>query len=110
MKTVCICGGGALGLVVASVLSSTQQLTVHMLTAHPQQWSHTIEAVDSEGKVYQGALETISDNPADVIPQSDIVLLCLPGFLIEQTLERIKSYISSQAVGSIVSSTGFFFR
>ena len=56
MKTICICGGGALGLVVASVLSNTRQLAVHMLTAHPQKWSHTIEAKDQEGKIYQGTL------------------------------------------------------
>ena len=110
MKTICICGGGALGLVVASVLSNTQQLTVHMLTAHPQKWSHTIEAVDNEGKIYQGILDKISSNPADVILQSDIVLLCLPGFLIEKTLKQIKPYITKQAIGSVVSSTGFFFR
>ena len=110
MKTICICGGGALGLVVASVLSSTRQLTVNMLTAHPQKWSHIIEAVDNEGKIYQGCLEKISDNPADVIPYSDIVLLCLPGFLIEQTLKQIKPYITNQTIGSVVCSTGFFFR
>lgn len=110
MKTICICGGGALGLVVASVLSNTRQMIVHMLTAHPQKWSHTIEAKDQEGKIYQGTIDKISSNPADVIPQSEIVLLCLPGFLIEQTLKQIKPYITSQAIGSIVSSTGFFFR
>lgn len=110
MKTICICGGGALGLVVASVLSNTRQLTVHMLTARPQKWSHTIESVDNEGKIFQGVLDKISSDPADVIPRSDIVLLCLPGFLIEQTLKQIKPYITKQAIGSIVSSTGFFFR
>lgn len=110
MRTICICGGGALGLVVASVLSNTRQLTVHMLTAHPQNWSHTIEAKDQDGKIYQGILDKISSNPADVIPYSDIVLLCMPGFLIEQTLKKIKPYITSQVIGSIVSSTGFFFR
>lgn len=110
MKSICICGGGALGLVVASVLASTQQLSVRMLTARPQKWSNNIEAIDSEGKVYKGSIEAISDNPSDVIPQSDVVLLCLPGFLIEDTLHKIKPYIIKQAVGSIVSSTGFFFR
>lgn len=110
MKTICICGGGALGMVMASVLSSTQQLSVHLLTAHPQKWSNVIETIDNNGKVYKGTIETISADPAEVIPQSDIVLLCLPGFLIEETLQKIQPYISKQAVGSIVSSTGFFFR
>ena len=110
MTSICICGGGALGLVVACVLSNTQQVSVRMLTAHPQKWNHSIETIDNEGKEYRGNLEKISANPADVIPQSDIVLLCLPGFLIEETLRKIQPYISTQAVGSIVSSTGFFFR
>ena len=110
MKTICICGGGALGLVIASVLSETLQLTVHMLSAHPQKWSHTIETVDNEGKIYQGTLDIISSNPEDVIPQSDIILLCLPGFLIEKTLQQIKPYVTNQAIGGVVSSTGFFFR
>lgn len=110
MKTICICGGGALGLVVASVLSHTREVAVRLLTAHPQQWSKSIEAVDNSGKVYQGVLEKVSDRAEDVIPQSDIVLLCLPGFLIEKSLRQIAPFVTKQAIGSIVSSTGFFFR
>ncbi|MEE1254207.1 MAG: NAD/NADP octopine/nopaline dehydrogenase family protein [Paludibacteraceae bacterium] len=110
MKTICICGGGALGMVVASVLSHTREVSVCMLTAHPQQWSKSIETIDSAGKVYQGVLEKVSDRAAEVIPQSDIVLLCLPGFLIEKSLRQIAPFITNQAVGSIVSSTGFFFQ
>ena len=85
MKTICICGGGALGLVVASVLSHTREVAVRVLTAHPQQWSKSIETIDSAGKIYQGELERVSNRAEDVIPQSDIVLLCLPGFLIEKS-------------------------
>lgn len=110
MKKICICGGGALGMVVASVLSHTREVAVCMLTAHLQQWSKSIETVDSAGKVYQGVLEKVSDRAAEVIPQSDIVLLCLPGFLIEKSLRQIAPFITNQAVGSIVSSTGFFFQ
>lgn len=110
MKTICICGGGALGMVVASVLSHTREVAVCMLTTHPQQWSKSIETIDSAGKFYQGVLEKVSDRAAEVIPQSDIVLLCLPGFLIEKSLRQIAPFITNQAVGSIVSSTGFFFQ
>ena len=110
MKTVCICGGGALGLVVASVLSHTREVAVRVLTAHPQQWSKSIEAIDTAGKIYQGELERVSDRAVDVIPQSDIVLLCLPGFLIEKSLRQIAPFVTNQAIGSIVSSTGFFFQ
>ena len=110
MKTICICGGGALGLVVASVLSHTREVAVRVLTAHPQQWNKSIETIDSAGKIYQGELESVSDRAEDVIPQSDIVLLCLPGFLIEKSLRQIAPFVTNQAIGSIVSSTGFFFQ
>ena len=110
MKTICICGGGALGLVVASVLSHTREVAVRVLTAHPQQWSKSIETIDSAGKIYQGELERVSNRAEDVIPQSDIVLLCLPGFLIEKSLRQIAPFVTNQAIGSIVSSTGFFFQ
>ena len=110
MKTICICGGGALGLVVASVLYHTREVAVRLLTAHPQQWSKSIETIDSAGKIYQGELERVSDRAEDVIPQSDVVLLCLPGFLIEQSLRQIAPFVTNQAIGSIVSSTGFFFQ
>lgn len=110
MKKICICGGGALGLVVASVLAHTREVAVRVLTAHPQQWSKSIEAIDTAGKVYEGVLEQVSDRAEDVIPQSDIVLLCLPGFLIEKSLRQIAPFVTNQAVGSIVSSTGFFFQ
>ena len=92
MKTICICGGGA----------------VRVLTAHPQQWSKSIETIDSAGKIYQGELERVSDRAEDVIPQSDIVLLCLPGFLIEKSLRQIAPFVTNQAIGSIVSSTRVF--
>ncbi len=90
MKTICICGGGALGLVVASVLSHTREVAVRVLTSHPQQWSKSIETIDSAGKIYQGEF--------------------LPGFLIEKSLRQIAPFVTNQAIGSIVSSTGFFFQ
>ncbi|MCQ2345676.1 MAG: NAD/NADP octopine/nopaline dehydrogenase family protein [Paludibacteraceae bacterium] len=110
MTDICICGGGSLGHVVAAVLSSRADCRVHLLTARPQLWQHAVRCVDPDGRVFSGPLHIVTSDPAEVIPQCSVVLLCLPGFLIERTLRQIKPFISSQAVGSIVSSTGFFFR
>ncbi|MDE6340423.1 MAG: NAD/NADP octopine/nopaline dehydrogenase family protein, partial [Muribaculaceae bacterium] len=61
-------------------------------------------------KVFKGHLTSISADPSELIPSSDIVLLCLPGYLIEETLNDISPYLQpSTIVGAIVSSTGFFF-
>lgn len=52
----------------------------------------------------------VSSRACDIIPETDIVLLCVPGYLMEQTLSKIAPFLrEGTCVGSIVSSTGFFF-
>ena len=111
MKTICICGGSSLGHVVAVWLSSRQHANVNILTNHPEKWNKNIVIDTPQGSQLYGVISNISDNPADVIPSSDVILLCLPGFLIKKELIRIKPFISNRAfIGSVFSSTGFFFE
>ena len=108
---ICICGGGNLGHVVLGVLAAQPQNRVSLLTNHPQRWADTVMVTDPNGKQYVGKIVQITNRAEDVIPHSDIVLLCLPGFAIREELEKIRPYLSATAaVGSIVSSTGFFFE
>lgn len=106
---ICICGGGSLGTVSAGVISS-MGLEVSLLTGHPEKWKRHIRVVDQEGKTFEGDLDKISSEPERLIPRADIVLLCLPGYLIENMLREIRPFLKpGTAVGSIVGSTGFFF-
>lgn len=105
---ICICGGGNLGLVCAGVLASKAN-QVNILTGHPEQWNSVVVVTDLNGKIFKGNLSCISSNPEEVVANQDMILLCLPGYLIKQTLQQIKPYIGQAVVGSIVSSTGFFF-
>ncbi len=108
--SICICGGGSLGHTIAGYVGAKANCEVNILTNSPERWHHEIIVEDNTGKIFKGAIATASSDPADVIPQSDIVLLCLPGFAIAETLQKIKPFITTkQCVGSIVSSTGFFF-
>lgn len=108
---ICICGGGNLGHVVLGVLAAQPQNRVSLLTNHPQQWADTVTVTDPSGKQYVGKIAQITNQAEAVIPHSDIVLLCLLGFAIREELEKIRPYLSATAaVGSIVSSTGFFFE
>lgn len=108
---ICICGGGNLGHVVLGVLAAQPQNHVSLLTNHPQRWADTVMVTDPNGMQYVGKIAQITNQAEDVIPHSDIVLLCLPGFAIREELEKIRPYLSTTAaVGSIVSSTGFFFE
>lgn len=105
---VCICGGGSLGHVCAAVMAS-QGARVRILSGHPDNWTGTVEATDPDGKIFRGTLDRVSSSPEETVSGTDIVLLCVPGYMIEKTLVDIKQYIGGAAVGSVVSSTGFFF-
>ena len=106
---ICICGGGSLGHVCTGVLSSHTDVELSILSGHPERWGSTITVTDLDGKQFAARISKVSSDPADVVAGSDIILFCLPGFLIEKTLKSIKPFIGSAAVGTVVSSTGFFF-
>lgn len=107
-ETVCICGGGGLGHTLIAALSE-EGTRINLLTGHPQKWSDSIIATDCFGKTLQGNIARISGDPAEVIPEADIVLLCVPGFLIGETLRKIAPYVNpSTEVGTVVCSNGFF--
>lgn len=108
-RHICICGGGGLGLVCAAV-ASAQGFDISLLTGHPASWHREIHVTDLSGKRYDGTLATVTSDPSEAVADADIVLLCVPGFLIEKTLCDIKPFVQHNApVGAIVSSTGFFF-
>ena len=106
---ICICGGGNLGHVCAGFLANRGH-QVSILTTKPERWSQTIGVVAPDGS-FKGKLAQVSSRPEEVIPQAEIVLVCLPGFAIHDELTKIKPYLSKNClVGTIVSSTGFFFE
>lgn len=109
MESICICGGGNLGLVCAAVISS-RGVRVNMLTGHPTDWSRDITVTDSAGRVYSGHINLITDNALEAVSGVDAVLLSVPGFRIEPVLQSIAPYNIDRKlpVGSVVSSTGFF--
>ena len=110
-QRVCICGGGNLGHVVTGFLAIHGDCEVSLLTRHPERWQRRLTIRMPEGDTRQGEISVITSRPAEVIPTADIVLLCLPGFSIREELQLIRPFLqTSTAVGSIVSSTGFFFE
>ena len=106
---VCICGGGGLGHVCAGVMASQKDVELNILSGHPENWQNTIMVTDLNGKQYVAKIKRVSSKPEEVIVGQDIILFCLPGYLIEKTLRDIKPYIGNAVVGTVVSSTGFFF-
>lgn len=108
---ICICGGGNLGHVVAGFVAAQGQYEVCLLTRQPERWSEELTIDAPEDTTYVGKLSGIYSNARQAVCDADIVLLCLPGYGIRDTLIQIKDYLRPDAaVGSVVSSTGFFFQ
>ena len=111
MKRICICGGGSLGHVIAGWLSAKGKAEVSILSGKPHAWGASIDVHVPEGNVLSDAIAAVSAEPSEVIPDADVVLMCFPGFMIPSALESIKPFLHSKTfVGSVFSSTGFFFE
>lgn len=108
---ICICGGGNLGHVIAGFLAAEKENEVSLLTRHPERWEKELFIEIPQGDVLKGTLYHITSHAEEVISDADIVLLCLPGFAIPAELETIQPFLQTRTVvGSVVSSTGFFFE
>ena len=109
--TICICGGGNLGHVVAGFVAAQKKHDVCLLTRHPERWSQDLTIEAPSGTTYKGHLNGLFSDAKQAVSDADIILLCLPGYAIRETLLQIRDYLKPDAaVGSVVSSTGFFFE
>jgi hypothetical protein len=88
---------------------------VQLLTRRPAQWSRRVrlelQSIDQElQQVFEGELSRVSDEPADVIPRSDIVVLCMPVSSYRASLHQIAPHLRSDGpvfVGTIYGQAGF---
>ncbi len=109
-QIVCICGGGSQGHISTGVIGSSPNYTVNVLTRRPTLWSNDFTTIDLKGKEYKAKINTISDNP-QIVSDSDIILICLPGYAIKEELQKIKNYIRPDAiVGCVFGGSGFFIQ
>lgn len=108
---ICICGGGNLGHVVAGFVAAQTAHEVCILTRHPERWSQTLSIEAPDNQTYTGRLSGVYSDAHQAVSDADIVLLCLPGYAIREALLQIRDSLRPDAyVGSVVSSTGFFFQ
>lgn len=111
MKTICICGGGSLGHVIAAWLSAKGKAKVNILTGRPESWGNSVIVETPQDGALEGSLSVVSCDPQETVASADVVLFCYPGYMIASELERIRQYLKQDAyVGSVFSSTGFFFE
>jgi hypothetical protein len=104
----CICGGGSLSHATAGVLAANPANCVNVLTRKPELWRSEITVEYLENYALVGVLNRVSADPADVIPEADVVILCVPTYARPEVLTRLRPFLSREAwLGSFPGFGGF---
>lgn len=113
MKIVII-GGGNSAHTLIPLLSNTG-MEINLLTRKPDKWSKEIELdyMQPTGEYvrsFKGKLSKISDDPEEIIPDADFIILCLPVHIYRSMLHSIAPYINRQKdvyIGTVYGQGGF---
>lgn len=116
MVRVLLCGGGNAIHVLTSYIGALPDCEVCILSLFPGEADNLRNAVPDEGikcqndlgnDVYGKPLQ-ISNDPAAVVPRSDVVILALPSFTHELYLNKLKQYLRPGVmIGSMPGQSGF---
>ena len=118
-RVVAVCGGGNAGHALAVVISeSGVDAHVDWLVGSPEKATVLRRGMARDGLRSTGVitasadrLRTISDDPAKVIPNADLVLLAVPAFAHAGVLSRIGAHLGDGIpVGCLPTRGGFEFE
>lgn len=103
---VTLIAGGNSGHVCAALIEENTQgrVKVQLLTSRPEKFaSKTIVAKFPDGSTQTGHLHKVSDDPAELIPQSDIVIWTGPVNTTKEIFEQIRPHVNPKktAIGTI---------
>ncbi|HKP94409.1 MAG TPA: NAD/NADP octopine/nopaline dehydrogenase family protein [Fibrobacteria bacterium] len=105
---VCICGGGNLAHAFLAVLGNERLAQVRLLSRKPERWSRQVKLFYEQRGVLAGDISVISDDPAETVSGSDLVIFALPAFAHREVMEKIKPFLRSDAwIGAMPGTAGF---
>lgn len=111
--TITVCGGGNGGHATAAYLGSKPGIFVNVLTRRPEAWSKEIIMTtkdcpwEAKGDI-KGYLKTVTSDPKEVIPESDIILILSPAQSHRPILSKIAPHLKKGVVlGSLFCQGGF---
>ena len=95
---------------VAGWLAGRAVADVSIYSEHAEKWNDSLTLFLPDGTTLDGRIDKVSSDPA-IVRDSDCVLLCYPGFKIRDALLKIRPHLKKDCyVGTVFSSTGFFFE
>lgn len=103
---ICVVGGGNIGTLLAGEMAYKGH-KVNLLTSKPNSWNQQIIIKNEETKKdYVGKINKISNNPGEVIPNSDVVFLTVPANCIGKMLSKINKYVDSNMLLGVMPGSG----
>lgn len=108
MTCITVCGGGSLAHAIVAVLGAQPDVQVRILTRQPTRWSPVVRAIYLDVAEIAGKLVAASNRPSEVIPGTQIVILCVPSCAREETLTAIAPFLDRDTwIGCFPGFGGF---
>ena len=83
---------------------------VSVLTRQPKRWNSNLKINYRKSSLLYGNISLVSDNPKDVIPNANIVIITAPSFGYKDIYLKIKPYLKQGTwLGAIPGAGGFEF-
>lgn len=100
MKKLVVCGGGSSSHTIIPFLKDSI-FEVSVYTSRPERWEKTIELEwhNPSGEVlgcYSNKIEKTSSNPADLFPEADYVVFCMPVHKYRVALHEIAPFLNKE--------------
>eukprot|EP00744_Colponema_vietnamica_P004143 GILI01006227.1.p1 GENE.GILI01006227.1~~GILI01006227.1.p1 ORF type:complete len:432 (-),score=117.45 GILI01006227.1:54-1286(-) len=114
---VCVCGGGNGAHVTAGYIASKTGFRVNVYTRQPEKWAKSVSEglqITTKGSSWEdrgtfvGKLNKVSSNAADVVPGSQVVIVCAPANAHFPLLQGAAPFVDDGAwVGTLFGQGGF---
>jgi len=103
-----ICGGGNIAHSLIGLLGSNSEHKIRLLTRKPEKWDNQIRVINREGNDLIGEIDLISDDPALLIPECDLIILALPSQARACLIKQIAPFVSKDTwIGSFPGMGNF---
>ena len=113
-QNITVYGGGSSAHTLIPFLTHEDR-EINLLTSKPNKWNEEISleyrnSKDEVLKTYKGSINKASSHANEVIPNADIIILCMPVYKYREALDKIANYITPNTViGTVYGQGGFNF-
>lgn len=107
IKNICIVGGGNEGHYLLATMGKNECVSMRLLTSTPNLFDTRIESFDvTRDELTVGKIDIVSSDPADVIPDADMIIFATPTNAYVSLLKKIYPYTSAGTILGFIPGTG----